>query len=704
MNFRKIAFLCLIIFIFTLIHLSADENSIVGEWEGSIEVPGQTLEVTIEFLIENNQLVGFIDIPLQQAIDLPLANINIETGNVTFDIKDVPGEPTFNGILSKDNNTISGEFTQSGGTFPFSIMKKSKNQKLEEAAKLEEKLHAIRTFIDSTMSLWNVAGLSAAIVKDNEILMNEGFGYRDVENELPVTHNTLFAIGSSSKAFTAFSVGLLVDEGIIDWDTPVREYMPDFKMYDEFTTQEMTAIDLLTHRSGLPRHDLMWYGANFSREEMYDRLRYLEPNKPFRYTFQYQNLMYMTAGLIVGKLTKSTWEDVVYDRVFIPLGMNNSNFSVDISRNSGDYSLPYQVNKNDEIEKMDFRNISVIGPAGSINSTSTDMAQWVKMLLNKGKIDDTSLMLEATVENLITPHMFIGGESSNEELTYRAYGLGWFILTYRGHPYVQHGGNIDGFTALVNLLPDDNLGVVILTNQNNSSYTSIASYYIIDQLLDLKPVDWHGRNLGQEEKLTEIEKGMGKIVRIEGTKPSHDLDDYVGIYDNPGYGTMQIDHDGKELFMVYHSFASPLEHWHYDVFKPTEGIPAKSNILLEFHANLQGNISELSAPLESSVSPIIFEKLPPDEMSDPDYLLQFTGSYEIAGIKVTVELNKSGLLILTYPGQPAYELHPYTENEFQIGDLKNYYVTFHIEKEQVTGMSFIQPNGIFEAEKVEDSE
>jgi len=704
MNLTKSLFLSLIIFVITLSPLSADENALIGEWEGSIKVPGQELEVIIEFLLDDGQTVGFIDIPLQQAIDLPLENLILQNSNITFIIKDVPGEPTFNGNLSDDGNTISGEFTQSAGTFPFTLMKKSEQEKLDETAKLEETLHAIRTFIDSTMSQWHVAGLSVAIVKDNEILMTEGFGYRDFENELPVTSQTLFAIGSSSKAFTAFSVGLLVDEGIIDWDTPIKEYMPDFKMYDEFATQEMTAIDLLTHRSGLPRHDLMWYGAYFSREEMYDRLRYLEPNEPFRYTFQYQNLMYMTAGLMVGRLTNSTWEDVVYERVFVPLGMNNSNFSIDTSLNSDDFSQPYHVNENDEIEKMDFMNISAVGPAGSINSCADDMSQWVRMFLNKGKVDDTQIMLEATVENLITPHMFISRKSPSKELDYYAYGLGWFIQTYRGHPYVHHGGNIDGFSALVNLLPDDNLGVVILTNQNNSSYTSIASYYIIDQLLDLEPADWHRRNLNQKETLTEIEKVSETIERVKGTKPSHKLEDYAGVYENQGYGTIQIEQNDKELLMVYHAFASPLEHWHYDAFKPTEGLLADSDILIDFHTNLQGDIYRVTAPFEASVSPIIFEKLPPEKMSDPAYLAQFAGTYELAEIKVSVDLNKSGFLIIKYPGQPVYELHPYADNKFQIGDLENYYVKFQIDKKSVTGLSFIQPNGVVHAVKVDENQ
>ncbi len=701
MNTKKL-FIFVILCLAFISFVNAQEHNFLGEWQGSIQVPGQTLNVTVKFLLEESQFVGFIDIPLQQAIDLPLEIISYDEERISFSIKNVPGNPTFNGILSEDFKSLNGEFTQGGGTFTFSLSRKSEVEKKQEAQKLEEKLDAIRTFIDTTMSTWNVAGLSVAVVKNNEVIMSEGFGCRDYEQQLPVTPQTLFAIGSSSKAFTAFSVGLLVDDGLIDWNTPVINYMPDFKMYDDFASKEITPIDLLTHRSGLPRHDLMWYGANFTREQMFERLQYLEPNKPFRYTFQYQNLMYMTAGLLVGRMSHSTWENVVTERVFEPLGMTNSNFSVDISQKTSDYSLPYRVNKDHAIEKMKFMNISEMGPAGSINSCADDMAQWVKMLLNKGKVDDTQLIQEATVNMLITPHMFIPGKSSNPELTYRAYGLGWFIMTYRGHAWVEHGGNIDGFSAMVNLLPDDNIGVVILTNQNNSSYPSIASYYVIDQMLDLDPVDWHGRNLASVEEIKDIEEGEGKLERVEGTKPSHELEDYVGVYENQGYGKIQIDYTGRELYIVYHSFASPLKHWHYDVFKPTEGMLAESNILLDFQSNLQGNIDKLLVPFEKLVPSIEFDKLPPDNMSDPAYLLQFTGTYKIAGDEVTVELNASGLLTLEYPGQPSYELHPNTENEFQIGELKGYYVKFHVEKNGVTGLSFVQPNGIFEAEKVEE--
>ncbi|MBS3741969.1 MAG: serine hydrolase [Candidatus Cloacimonetes bacterium] len=701
MKIKKLFSIVILIVLMTINFLTA-QSLLPGKWQGSIKTPGQELEVILEFTSENDQLKGFIDIPVQNAMDIPLQNIIVKENNVSFAIKGIPGNPKFDGTISADKDSIKGDFTQSGGTFPFSLARITKQQKQEQAQKLEEKLKSLHTFIDTTMDKWHVAGLSVAVVKEDSILWAKGFGYRDYEEKVPVNSQTLFPIGSSTKAFTSFAAGLLVDEGLLDWDTPIHEYMPDFEMQDNFAANEMTTIDLLTHRSGLPRHDLMWYGADFTREEMYNRLQYLKPNKPFRYDFQYQNLMYLTAGLMIGRISKSSWEDVVAQRIFEPLQMSNSNFSVDVSQMSDNYSLPYKTNKNDEIEKMKFRRISAMGPAGSINSCADDMTQWLKLLLNKGKIGDTQLMMEDTFANLIKPHMVFGNESSTEEFTYTAYGLGWFLHTYRGHPYVEHGGNIDGFSALVSLLPDDDLGIVVLTNQNASSYPKIVTYNIMDRFLDLEPVDWHARKLQKLEKMKEIKEESKDLERVPDTEPSHELEDYVGIYENPGYGNMEIGLTDGELHFILHSFASPLEHWHYDVFKPTEGLPAESNILLEFHNNVQGEIDKLSAPLEVTVAPIEFEKLPPAKMSDPELLSRFSGKYDMAGNIVKVELNKAGKLVLTFPGQPVYELKPSSHNKFELVNNEEITVKFHMQQDEVTALSFIQPNGVFKAEKMEE--
>ena len=215
---------------------------------------------------------------------------------------------------------------------------------------------------------------------------------RNVEENLPVTPNTIFAIGSSSKAFTATSAAIAVEDGKLEWDKPVREYLPTFKMKDDFASERMTLRDLLCHRSGLPRHDLSWYNTPATREQIIDRVRYLEPTSDFRTNFQYQNLMYMTAGYLAGLVDGTTWEELVRERIFKPLGMTHSQFSVEDSQKSDNYALPYN-EKDDKVKKIEFRNIDTVGPAGSINSNVVDMIEWVRLQLKKGKVGEANGLL-----------------------------------------------------------------------------------------------------------------------------------------------------------------------------------------------------------------------------------------------------------------------------------------------------------------------
>src|SRR5271169_2254170 len=219
-----------------------------------------------------------------------------------------------------------------------------------------EKLDGFDAFANKELRDWKCDGFAIAVVQDGKVILSKGYGLRDAKKNLPVTEKTQFAIGSSTKSFTVTSLGVLVDQGKLDWDKPVRDYLPDFRLWDQFATERMTSRDLVTHRSGLPRHDLMWYNSPFSRQELFERLRYLEPNKDFRTTFQYQNLMFMTAGLLAGHVAGTTWEQLVRKSIFEPLGMKSSNFSVTDSMKSADYSLGYQV-ANDIPVDMPFRNI-----------------------------------------------------------------------------------------------------------------------------------------------------------------------------------------------------------------------------------------------------------------------------------------------------------------------------------------------------------
>ena len=395
-------------------------------------------------------------------------------------------------------------------------------------------------FAAKLMAEWKVPGMAISVVKGGKVIYAQGFGLRDVAQGLKVTPNTLFAIGSCSKAFTAAGVGILVDEGKVEWDKPVKTYLPSFKLYDGVATERMTPRDLLSHRSGLPRHDLVWYGSPFSRKEIFDRLQFLEPSKDFRAVWQYQNLMFMTAGYLVGEVAGARWEDFTRKRIMDPLGMKASNFSVTDSQKTTDFALPYNERK-DKVEVMPFRNLDAIAPAGSINSNVMEMANWVMLHLGKGKFGDKQIVSEASMGQIHSPQMLIPQPLQYKEILYSSYGMAWMIVPYRGHLMLQHGGGIDGFTALVGFMPQDDIGVVILTNLNGTPLTGILLQGICDRLLGLDQIDWNARSREAVNKARAAAEKAQKEAdrdRKSGTKPSHPLEDYAGDFENPGYGTV----------------------------------------------------------------------------------------------------------------------------------------------------------------------
>lgn len=552
-------------------------------------------------------------------------------------------------------------------------------------------LDGFDTFANLALGDWKCEGFAIAVVKDGKVILSRGYGVRDAKRNLPVTTKTLFAIGSSTKSFTVTSMGVLVDRGKLDWDKPVRDYMPDFRLWDQFATERMTPRDLVTHRSGLPRHDLMWYHSPFSREELFSRLRYLEPNKDFRTAFQYQNLMFMTAGLLAGRVNGTSWEQLVHDTIFQPLGMSASNFSVTDSQKSADYSLPYDV-VNDAPREMPFRNIDAIGPAGAINSNVEDMTKYIQMHLAQGKG-----VVSATNETqMMIPQMAISTPSTDKELGDLAYGMGFFVTTYRGHKFVHHGGNIDGFSALVAFLPQDNIGLVILSNQNGSPLPAVVCYNIWDRLLGLDPIDWTAR-IKQQRAMTkaseEQARQKGYTVQVMGTHPSHDLADYAGEYEHPGYGIVKIELAGGALKLDYHGMGGTLAHFHYDVFTvPKDETNPFSEEKVQFHSNLAGEIDGLGIPFESTLKNIEFARLGDRKMTERTFLEPLTGAYQRGPLVATIAMKGDHALTLTLPGQPVYNLVPVRGTKFNIKELNGYSVEFRGDD-----LVFYQPNATFSA-------
>ena len=362
-------------------------------------------------------------------------------------------------------------------------------------------LDGMDDLIENGMKEFQVPGLAVGVIVDGQVVYLKGFGTREVEKNLPVTEETLFAIGSCTKAFTTFAMGNLVDEGLIGWDQCVMDVLPGFRLWDQYATQNVTIRDLLTHRTGMPRHEFFWYNTKLTRQEILKKLRYLEPSLDIRERYQYNNLMYLTAGLAMEHVAGKTWENLVTERILKPLDMKHTNFTVADLQRTMNFASPY-LEKEEKLKKMKFLNLTPIGPAGSMNACVTDLCHWVQMLLAGGVYKNQTLINPATLQELFSPQVIVPGVPEAKETFLYSYGIGWLVLSYRGRCLVSHDGVSDGFTSVVAMLPNEKVGLVILSNRNMSSYPRIVSLHLIDRILGLPFINWMQEGL----------EGLKKIV------------------------------------------------------------------------------------------------------------------------------------------------------------------------------------------------
>jgi CubicO group peptidase (beta-lactamase class C family) len=555
-------------------------------------------------------------------------------------------------------------------------------------------------YIERTMRDWKVPGAAIVVVKDGNIVLSKGYGLRDVKNSLPVTDQTLFPIASITKSFTVATLGTLASEGKLDWDKPVREYLPDFRLADDVLTARVTARDLVTHRTGLPRHDGTWYRSGLEREEMYARLRYLEPNRDLRRDFQYNNLMFMTAGYLAGKLAGSSWEDAVKARIFEPLGMKSSNFDFGESfKSAADVAHAYRKDDKEVATEVPvYTGDKALGPAGSIVSNLSDMTQYLLMYMNQGKKGDRQIISVGDIRQMISPQMIIRSADLDPEIGYAHYGMGLFVTTYRGHKFVQHGGNLDGFSLLLSFLPDDHIGSVILLNMEASSLREVLAYNINDRMLGLDQVDWNTRQHDRYlafKKAEDDAREKNYLPRRENTQFSHAIDEYVGEYSHPAYGTVQVErvaNSDKDLKVTYHTMQSTAQHWHYDVWRvPHNPLDLLQETEIMFNTDWEGNVASLSCALESNVKDIIFTRMPERRMHEPSFLKPLAGVYQIADFKVLITLRTDNILTATLPNQKVYELEPVRGYTFSFKGENGWTVDFkHDDKGAVTEFSLNQ--------------
>ena len=468
--------------------------------------------------------------------------------------------------------------------------------------------------IAEELDRFKVPGAAVAVVHDGETALSGGFGLRDVEQSLPVTELTMFPVGSTTKSFTATVVASLVDEGVVEWDRPVREYAPELELSDPLASQQLTIRDMLSHRSGLPRHDMVWmtgsHGA-MPRADLVKRLRYLEMNRGLRQEWQYNNLIYMAVGYVIEVVTGMTWEETVAARILEPLGMTNTNFYIEEMQKSDDLSLPYAEIDGNMIE-VPFRGIEAIGPAGSMNSCLEDMSRWLEFNVNGGVYEGRHVVSESSIKELQWPVIPIPqGVDHWDEIRTIAYGMGWVIQDFQGNRGAWHNGGVDGFKALVSFLPAAKAGVVVLANRFPTSFPEALSYRLFEELLDLERAQWGERFDELTKSATDAEEQArgAKASRSKDAPPTHPLEDFAGTYRHPAYGRMTFEVRDGGLSVDLPGLDVTLAHRHFDIWEGTERVHGIT-LPFAFHMDLDGEIDAVEARLEESVGPIVFTKEP----------------------------------------------------------------------------------------------
>jgi CubicO group peptidase (beta-lactamase class C family) len=455
-------------------------------------------------------------------------------------------------------------------------------------------------YVTAALEAWNVPGVGLAIVRNDSVIYAKGYGVRDVAKGDRVTEQTVFAIGSSSKAFTAASIAMLVDEKKVSLDASPATYLPGFQLYDPYASRELTVRDLLSHRSGLARGELAWYGSGFDRDEIVRRVRYLKPSWSFRSQFGYQNIMYITAGQVVAKVSGKSWDDFVKERIFQPLGMRSASTSIRELSSVTDLAMPH-AEVNDTVRTVPWRNIDNAGAAGSINGSVVDVAQWVRLQLGRGRYAGKQLISSRMVDEMHQVHMPIRTDSAaraNNPYTHlRAYGLGWFLEDYRGRQVVHHGGNVDGFTALVAMMPEEQFGIVLLTNMNGTGLPNALMSRLFDLHLKAPPRDWSGdavRRLEAARKRARDAQARAESQRVANTRPSLPLASYAGTYTDSLYGDLVVtERDGKLHLTFGPNWRGALEHYHFDSFRVRFDTPVLPPVPVTFQLAPNGKVGSV---------------------------------------------------------------------------------------------------------------
>jgi len=483
----------------------------------------------------------------------------------------------------------------------------------------QQEIHGI---VEKVMETWNIPGLAVAVVKDDTVLLAAGYGVREIGKPEKVDENTLFAIGSNTKAFVATAIGILVAEGKISWDDPVTKYLPTFQLHDPYATRLITIRDLLCHRSGLAT----WAGdilllSSYPTEDIVRRLQHIQPGFGFRSGYGYSNLMYVTAGLVLSTVTGSSWEAFVKHRLFTPLGMAHSVTSPKLFGDRTNIAIPHE-SVYGPIQTVTYREDSNTGAAGSICACASDIARWLRFQLNGGRLEGRQLLEQSVLEATHTPHTLIPILPIERKLFptrhFSTYGLGWFLNDHNGRLAVRHTGGVDGMLSSTIMLPEEKLGVAVFTNKlPNAGYLAL-SYELVDRMLGLAERDWIQAYLDFEQETGEQAKRVRSKIRetrVRDTRPALSLQNYAGNYHSLIAGDAVITERDGQLYIqlkAHATMSGELTHWHYDTFLCKWHDPVLGESMIPFITDGQGQAAEFHVKIrEDWIDPVehLFKKI-----------------------------------------------------------------------------------------------
>ncbi len=440
---------------------------------------------------------------------------------------------------------------------------------------IEERIAKIDAFAETVMKDWQQPGMAIAVIKDDTVVFAKGYGTRELGKQTLVNADTVFAIASNSKAFLTATLAILVDEGKLKWDDKVSAYLPEFRMYDPWVTSELTIRDLVTHRVGLATFsgDLLWYETTYKPNEILARIHHLKPTSSFRTRYGYQNLMFIAAGQVVEKVTGKPWCSYVKERIHDPLGMTRTTCSVTTLPDNA--AFPHN-ESGGALRVLHRGNVDGSAAAAALNSSVNDLAKWIRLQLGRGTADGKQIFSRQRSWEMWQPYLAQQVADPTPPAAastkFRGVGMGWFVSDYYGKKVVEHSGGLDGMLSYTVLVPEENLGYVVLTNSESPAFRLMRNK-ILDVFTGAPERDWNAEakaGVARNKANDDAETKKVDAAHVLNTSPSLKLADYSGTYSDNLYGDITIAEEGGRLVMRFlpsPNFAADLEHWHFDTFQ-----------------------------------------------------------------------------------------------------------------------------------------